>query len=209
MEMESLEELTLRGNRDDFFTKHSMKDSKFKLKALAIEDFRYMDISEQARINFGMFVLQSAETLKSFNFNVWFSEDINLSLNKLPALEHLNIDAFLINRSLLQEISKLKLEPNGTIKSLKCRSIVRLPKETKFLACLTNLEILTAIYIRKEYFEWIARNMPTLKELRIRIHQPFEKEAAEAIKTFYKELKKNSNSSINRNIEIVIMNALC
>jgi hypothetical protein len=195
MKLESLKELKLRGNRDDFFSKHSMKDAKFKLKALFTEDYRY--ISKQARINFDVFVLQSAETLKSFN--VWSYEDINLAFNKLPALEHLYIDASLVRD--MEDMSKLQLKPNETIKTLKCRTI---PKNTEFLACLTNLEILTAQHIRKEDFEWIVRNMPTLKELRINFYQSYEKEAADDVKTFYEELK-NSESSINRNIEIVIV----
>jgi hypothetical protein len=200
------------GNRDDFFTKHSMKDSKFKLKALAIGEpqdnfYFYYDVeemSEQAKINSDMFVLQSADTLKSFNFNVWFSEDVNLALNKLPALKNLHIDEFSNSEMFSEDISKLQLKPNGIIKSLKCFSVGKLPKKTKFLACLTNLKILTAKYMCKGDFEWIARNMPTLKKLRINFWYPYEKEGAKNFaEKCYKELK-NSESSINRNIKIIV-----
>jgi hypothetical protein len=214
MKMKSLKELTLRGNRAILFAKHSMKDAKFKLKALTVEDtesenktpfdafiMEYLDIEsstlKQTRTNFQIFVQQSAETMETLNFDVCSNEDVDLALGKLPALKHLNINEYPEDWG---SESKLQLKPNESIKSFKCHGFDSLPKQTKFLECLTNLEVLSAMVMTQKHFEWIVRNKPTLKKLHFSYWQP-NKGSPKNVKECYNKLKK-TESSVNRNIEI-------
>jgi hypothetical protein len=202
METESLKELTLSGGRNVLFSKHSMKESKFKLKALTIKYSRYIkteEISEQARINFETFVGQSADTLKSFQFDVWCFEDITLAFNKMPALEHLIVQSY---SEPPIPLKTSKLEPNKTIKSFKCYTLDYIPKKVELLACLTNLEILTVGWIDESDFEWIARNIPTLKQLCISYWHPRTQQRALKDAEECYNMMKESALSINRNIGI-------
>lgn len=199
MEMETLKILTLHGDRDDLFAKHSMENAKFKLRALAIE--KEKDVfrrTHQSRINFDLFVQQSADTIKSLKLHFGFCDDINLAFNNLPVLEKLCIKR---TTSLLEDTNKLQLKPNGTIKSFKFFAINDVP-ELKCLENLTNLEILTIAYISAAQFKLIVLNMPTLKELRISVWFPRMYGTLKDAQKYYRQMKK-SELPINRNIDIV------
>jgi hypothetical protein len=160
-----------RGYRNALFSKHSMKEAKFKLEALEIKNSQSVKVAEvddlcrQTRINFDSFVKQSADTIKTLKFDVSFCDDISLAINKLQALECLGLDDFFGTDIFVEDNSKLPLEPDANIKRFECYSIDNIPKEIDFLKCLTNLKVLTITHIHKLDFEWIVRTMTSLKQL--------------------------------------------
>jgi hypothetical protein len=194
MEMSNLNEMTIHGERDYFFRNYSLAGSKFKLKVLTIEErSTRQPLGIQARMNFNIFVqLQQLETLRLV---VYFSEDLNLAINNLPTLKHLDVQRFIGSQTNLQ------LKPNQNIISLKCTSVELLPT-TELLTCLESLELLTVRDMSKEDFQWIVRRMPHLKKLHITGCYDFRKGTLNEAEGFYSELKRKTTANQNLTIEM-------
>jgi hypothetical protein len=204
MTKKNLKELKLKGNIKSFFGIQSTAVPQFKLTSLSVEETRYnINANPLAQSNFNKFVLHMAESLTTLSFEHCSSDDLDLVLNKLPALTSVKI------HNIRREINENRLKPNNKIKAFKCNVVNNFPRDV--LACFTGLEVLMASQVDEEDFEWIVQNMRELKQLHLKYWgnddwmDDSDVEAdIDVIEDFYDELIEN-DGTINTNINIVII----
>jgi hypothetical protein len=191
MKFKNLKELELLSSRENYFKVEELQEAQFKLVSLSIS-CKESELKPQTRKNFDKFVLSMADTLTSMKFEWCKSDEIDLVLNKLPALKRFESNYVSGCHTRIEK----RLKPNQTIKELTINNHSWMIQK-EILACFKGLEFIKFSYVSVEDFNWIVRNMKGLKKLQAEPRPNFN------IAAHYNTLKAE-DPSINGNIEIIV-----
>jgi hypothetical protein len=154
--IKSLKKLDLYNIPGDVFSLDSFRKPEFKLNSLTVSCKRLDPVLHR---NFKAFVLSMADTLTSFDINLFRGEEA-LLIQELPSLKTLRIGQDEIERPL--EIYK----PNTSIEVIHLMSINSAP--SKFFKSLTAVRSLRVLcFVRKNDFKKILRCFPGLLQLEV------------------------------------------